>query len=77
MSSIPTSCTQTESSVIASPIAIVWAKFRDLKLDAVAPSFVTKTEGNGESVGSIVKVYYKDDAVWELRITEVSVSMWL
>ena len=33
MSSIPTSCTQTESTVLPSPVATLWKKFRDMKLD--------------------------------------------
>mmetsp|Transcript_25512 Transcript_25512/g.42429 ORF Transcript_25512/g.42429 Transcript_25512/m.42429 type:complete len:156 (-) Transcript_25512:382-849(-) len=72
MSSVPTSCIQVESTVINAPVATVWAKFRDLKLEGVAPSYVTKTEASGEGVGSVVTVHYKDETVWELRITEVS-----
>jgi hypothetical protein len=73
MSSVPTSCIQVESTVIGAPVASVWAKFRELKLEAVAPTYVTKTETTGEGVGSVVTVTYKDETVWELRITEISV----
>lgn len=75
MSTIPTSCFQVESTVISAPLEAVWPKFRDLKLDGVAPGFVTSTEVTGGSgVGSVVKFQYADKSVWELLITELSVS---
>jgi hypothetical protein len=74
MSSVPTSCIQVESTVIGAPVASVWAKFRELKLEVVAPTYVTKTEATGEGVGSVITVTYKDETIWELRVTEVSVS---
>jgi hypothetical protein len=73
MSSIPTSCIQMESTVIDAPIEKVWPKFRDLKLDGVAPGFVSNTEVTGSGVGSIVKIHYADGSVWEVRVTELSV----
>ena len=55
------------------PIDKVWPKFRALQLDLLAPTYVASTEIQGKGVGSIVKVTYKDGAVWELRVTEISV----
>lgn len=75
MSSVPTSCIQIESTVLPVSIDKVWPKFRALQLDGVAPSYVTSTEVTGEGVGSVVKVTYKDGTVWELRVTEISVSL--
>ena len=75
MSSIPTSCFQEESTVLSAPVASVWKKFRELKLDTVAPAYVTKTEttsGEPGHVGSVVKITYKNGGAWECRITEVS-----
>ena len=74
MSSVPTSCMQVESTVLPVSIDTVWPKFRALQFDVVAPTYVTSTEIQGEGVGSIVKVTYKDETVWELRVTEISVS---
>lgn len=74
MSTVPTSCIQVESTVIESPVAAVWAIFKELKLEKVAPTYVSKTEVVGEGVGSVVTVTYKDESVWELRITEISVG---
>ena len=75
-STVPTSCIQVESTVINAPIDTVWKKFRELKLEGVAPGYVKSTEGSG-GVGSIVKITYVDGTVWELQITEVSVSLQL
>jgi hypothetical protein len=75
MSSIPSSCFQTESTVLSAPIDTVWKKFREFKLDLVAPTYVTNTEtilGEAGQVGSVVKVTYKNGGVWECRITELS-----
>mmetsp|Transcript_2988 Transcript_2988/g.3879 ORF Transcript_2988/g.3879 Transcript_2988/m.3879 type:complete len:148 (+) Transcript_2988:190-633(+) len=71
-SSIPTSCTQVESTVLSAPIDIVWSKFREMRLDRLAPDYVSKTESSGDSVGSVVKVFYTNNTTWELRITEIS-----
>lgn len=74
MSSVPTSCIQVESTVLPVSIDKIWPKFRALQLDSLAPSYVVSTETTGEGVGSIVSVTYKDGTVWELRVTEISVS---
>ena len=74
MSTVPTSCMQVESTVLPVPIEKVWPKFRSLQFDLVAPTYVTSTSVVGEGVGSVVTVTYKDETVWELRITEISVS---
>jgi hypothetical protein len=73
MSPIPTSCFQVESTVIDAPIEKVWPKFRELKLDGVAPGFVSKSEVTGSGVGSVVKIQYVDGSVWEVLVTELSV----
>lgn len=74
MSTVPTSCIQVESTVLPVSIDTVWPKFRALQFDVVAPTYVTATKVDGEGVGSIVTVTYTDGTVWELRITEISVS---
>jgi hypothetical protein len=74
MSTVPTSCMQVESTVLPVSIDKVWPKFRALQLDVMAPTYVTSTKVDGEGVGSIVTVTYTDETVWELRITEISVS---
>ena len=66
---------QVESTVLPASIDAVWPKFRSLQLDHVAPTYVESTEIQGEGVGSIVKVTYKDGTVWELRVTEISVRI--
>ena len=71
MSTVPASCCQTESTVLSAPIDVVWAKFRDFKLEHVAPGYVASTQGEA-NVGSVVLVTYKDGSNWECRITELS-----
>jgi hypothetical protein len=41
----------------------------------VAPTYVKTTEGKSEGIGSVVKVHYADGTIWEIRVTEVSVSL--
>jgi hypothetical protein len=72
-SSIPTSCFQVESTVIDAPIEKVWPKFRDMKLEGVAPGLVSGSEVTGSGVGSVVKIHYVDGSVWEVLVTELSV----
>jgi hypothetical protein len=67
---------QVESTVLPVSIDTVWPKFRALQFDLVAPTYVESTEIQGEGVGSIVKVTYKDGTVWELRVTEISVRLY-
>lgn len=76
-STIPTSCTQTESTVLDAPIDKVWAKFRGFAFEGLAPGQVASTsyESGGEGqCGSIIKVVYNDadKTVWKLRIIEFS-----
>ena len=77
ISKIPTSCTQTESTVLPCPIAKAWALFRDLAFDMIAPQQVKATdfESGGTTaahVGSVLKVTYQDGSVWRIRVTEFS-----
>ena len=76
-STIPTSCTQTESTVLAAPIDKVWTKFSGFAFDKLAPGQVTSTayeSGCEGQVGSIINVVYNDSdkTTWKLRITEYS-----
>ena len=76
-SKIPTSCTQTESTVLACPLEKAWGLFRDLQFDTVAPGIVTSTAyqgggGSASAVGSVLKITYQDGSVWNLRVTEFS-----
>ena len=76
-SQIPTSCTQTESTVLQAPIDKVWAKFRGFQFEKLAPGQVSATsyESGAEGlVGSVIKVVYNDadKTTWSLRVTEFS-----
>jgi len=74
-STVPTSCIQTESTVLPVAIDKCWKSFREFKLDQVAPEYVTATEttsGDPGTVASVVKVTYKNGGVWECRLTELS-----
>lgn len=74
-SKIPTSCTQTESTVLQAPLQKVWDRFRVFKWETIAPGKVTSTafeSGQEGLVGSVIRVTYADDSVWRLRVTEFS-----
>ena len=74
-SKIPTSCTQTESTVLQEPLAKAWAKFRGLAFDKLAPGQVSSSEyesGGEGAVGSVIKMTYKDGTIWRIRVTEFS-----
>lgn len=75
VSKIPSSCSQTESTVLEAPLLKVWALFRGFAFEKIAPGQVTATEfetGAEGSVGSVVKMTYKDGTIWKIRVTEFS-----
>lgn len=75
MSKVPTSCSESESTVLPAPVEAVWNKFRDFRLEKVSPGQVKTTEyisGSPGTVGSVVKISYQNGGVWECLITEVS-----
>ena len=68
---IPTSCTQTETTVLKLPCK----KFGASSWDKVAPGHVAAAafeSGQERLVGSVVKLNYKDGSVWRIRVTEFS-----
>jgi len=74
-SSVPTSCTQTESTVLPANITKSWNFFKNMQLDMLAPDSiigVVCVSGNVGQVGSGYAITYKSGDVWELLITEVS-----
>ena len=74
-STVPTSCTQVESTVLPVSITKAWSSFRGLDLATVAPKIVSSSEfisGAEGQVGSVVKISYTSGAVWELRVIEFS-----
>ena len=75
-SKIPTSCTQTESTVLPCPLPKAWALFRDLALHTIAPQQIAATSWESGTtaahVGSVLKVTYQDGSVWRLRVTDFS-----
>mmetsp|Transcript_23988 Transcript_23988/g.66649 ORF Transcript_23988/g.66649 Transcript_23988/m.66649 type:complete len:149 (+) Transcript_23988:298-744(+) len=73
--SVPTSCTQVESAVLKAPVEKIWDVMKQLKLESLAESMVKSSSfvsGAALQVGAVVKIEYKDGAVWELRVTEIS-----
>jgi hypothetical protein len=75
MSKIPSSCSQTESTVLEAPLLKVWSLFRGFAFEKIAPGSVTATatESGGEGVvGSVIKITYKDGSIWTIRVTEFS-----
>ena len=75
-SSIPTSCQQTESTVLAAPLDKVWSLFRGFAWEKIAPQQIAATSyesgGSEGLVGSIVMITYQDSTIWSIRITEFS-----
>ena len=74
-SKIPSSCSQTESTVLEAPILKVWSLFRGFAFEKIAPGSITatETESGGEGVvGSVIKITYKDGSVWKIRVTAFS-----
>ena len=75
-STVPVSCIQIESAVLPADIDTCWKSFRALKFDDLAPEYVTSTEivsgHEGCTLGSVIKIAYKDGGIWQTRITEIS-----
>ena len=74
-STVPCTCTNTESCVIPSKIGDVWAKIRYWKLNELAPNIISNTEwtdGDAGRVDSTVKLTYTNGAIWYWRVTELS-----
>ena len=74
-STIPTSCTQTESTVLPVNITKAWASFSAFKFNEIAPGVVANvewTDGEAGKLGACAKVTYTDGAEWTLRFTELS-----
>jgi len=73
-STVPTSCIQTESTVLSCPVSKAWSAFRALSFDKVAPNLVKSVVVDDflGVVGGVVTTTYQDGGVWKLRITELS-----
>ena len=74
-STVPCTCTNTESCVVPAKLQDVWAKIRYWKLNELAPSIVSNTEwtdGDAGRVDSTVKLSYTNGATWYWRVTELS-----
>ena len=74
-STVPCTCTNTESCVLPANISAVWEKIRFWKLETLAPGIVTSTEwtdGDAGRVDSVVKISYANGATWFWRVTELS-----
>ena len=53
----------------------VWELMKQLKLEDLAAKMVKGTSfvsGAAQQIGAVVKIEYNDDAVWELRVSEIS-----
>ena len=75
MSTVPTSCTQTESCVIGCAIEVAWEKFCAYSFNTMAPNVVASvdwTSGKAGEIGSCAKVTYKDGSSWTIRFSEFS-----
>ena len=75
-STIPTSCTQTESSVIRQPITKVWAQIKAFALHELAPTMFKSSSfehgSHAGQVGAHVTLEYQDGPSWKISVTEVS-----
>ena len=74
-STVPTSTSNTESSVIGKPIEDLWPTIKAFALDSMAPGKVESTswtEGGPGQVGGLVEVSMKNGSKWTYQITEVS-----
>lgn len=74
-STVPCTCTNTESCILPASIREVWEKIRFWKLETLAPGIVTSTEwtdGDAGRVDSVVKISYTNGATWFWRVTELS-----
>ena len=75
-SNIPTSCNQTESSVIPLSVKTVWPKFKAFAFAELAPTIFKSTVFEPScctgQVGAVVTLTYQDGAKWKISVTEVS-----
>jgi hypothetical protein len=73
-STVPTSCIETESTVLAVPVEKAWKSFRELKFDTLAPEYVKTVSSNSAAgtVGSTIDITYMDGAQWQVCVTELS-----
>ena len=74
-STVPTACTQTESTVLDTTIQKAWAKFGSFKFNEISPGVVANvewTDGIAGQLGSMATITYKDGAVWTIRFNELS-----
>ena len=74
-STVPTSTNNTESCVLAKPIADLWPKFKAVAFNELAPGKVESavwTEGSAGQVGGLVELTFKNGSKWTYQITEVS-----
>lgn len=72
-STVPTSCIQTESTVLKIPVTKAWTNFKVLALDKLAPDLVKSVESSASgAVGAVITTTYQDGGVWKMRVTEVS-----
>ena len=75
-SDIPTSCNQTETSVIPQSVKTLWPKFRTFAFAELAPtifkSTVLEPSCCSGQVGAVVTLTYQDGAQWKISVTEIS-----
>ena len=74
-STVPTSTTNFESTVLDKPIGDLWNSLKAFDLATLAPGAIESTEwtdGEAGKVGSLVTVKFKNGSSWTYQITEVS-----
>ena len=71
----PVSLYELETCVLPVPILRAWKILCHFKVQDIIPTYVARsefTQGEPGKIDSIVRIEFKDGAVWELRIVEVS-----
>lgn len=74
-STVPTSCTQTESCVLDVNIQKAWETFSSFRFNEMSPNVVSAVEwtsGKPNQLGACAKITYKDGASWIVRFNELS-----
>jgi len=64
-----------ESCILDIPVLKAWKILKTFKCEKIAPNKVKSTEflqGAPGQIDSVIRVTFKDDATWELRLQEVS-----
>ena len=72
---VPVACHQVDSAVINLPTDKAWESFKRFNLHKINPERFEKVEwisGSEGAVDAVAKITYKDGAVWEVVISEVS-----